>query len=342
MSVAHQFLFGYDDGHRLLAGSRELPAQTLLALLGASDAAMEAQSAPLLTGVALPDTHEYAFCVTWPAPEMPRAGAVWGHVLIVDANDLNDVGHHAALLALPRRPAGPPADLSGYSAPVQLAPGGSQMRERLAPRDHDRGVLEQIVRATYASRERTVCIHDDMHSATRAVLAVWAGQSPQLRRQFSFRTRQVIREERSNFDLTVAAKIRGSGDYPPGAVPSSTPEWVSVLVNDLLAPGPTPLREFLWTYGADSADRLAVRRIAKLWVHVAAGDASLARAQIERHWPDPRSGVELKHALFGNAQNRWWQVDDRTRVRALLETSSKAWNRGDLELKHRARALGIT
>ena len=56
VSVAHQLLFGYDDGHRLLAGSRELPAQTLLALLGASDAAMEAQSAPLLTGVALPDS----------------------------------------------------------------------------------------------------------------------------------------------------------------------------------------------------------------------------------------------------------------------------------------------
>jgi len=38
--AAHQFLFGYDDGHRLLAGSRDLPHATAVALLSATDAAM--------------------------------------------------------------------------------------------------------------------------------------------------------------------------------------------------------------------------------------------------------------------------------------------------------------
>ena len=341
MSTAAQFLFGYDDGHRLLASSRELDPETLLRLQGATDAALSSDCPPLVTGVALPKAGEYAFCVTWPAPEVPRAGAVWGHVLMVGAGEL-DVAHAEALLTLPRRPASREPDLSPYADALDLEAPDREVLAQLAPREPDRVLLERVVAATYGSREPAICVHDDLGAATRAVLALWGGQWPALRAEFSFRTRQEVRDEASSFDVTVAAKVRGDGDYPPAADPERTPAWIAALAEDLLSGGGTPLREFLWTFGpGGSPDRPAVRRLAKLWVRVAAAEPLRVRAYLERHWPDPSDGAELKFALFGSAQNRWWRLDERVRVRTLLDGSGDAWDSEALELRHRARALGI-
>ncbi|HLW95556.1 MAG TPA: hypothetical protein VKS25_09280 [Solirubrobacteraceae bacterium] len=341
MSVAHQLLFGYDGGHRLLAGSRELPADTLLLLQGATDAAMNADSPALVTAVALPAADEYAFCVTWPAPEMPRAGAVWGHVLLVSAADLGDAGHFQALLGLPRRPLDAASDLASYNSPLDLgAPTGVSL-EQLAPLASDRDVLERIVAAVYGSSDSAVCVHPDLAAGTRAMLAVWSGQWPKLRAGFSFRTRELFRASPSSFDLTVAAKVSGGGAVAPAAEAERTPRWVAAIVEDLLTNARTPLREFLWTFGPDGApDRVALRRLAKLWTRVAAGDPTRVRNYLERRWPE-RSGGDLKYALFGAGQDRWWALDERTRVRTLVHAGGDAWDRDGLELKRRARALGI-
>jgi hypothetical protein len=343
VNIAHQLLFGYDDGQRLLAGSCELPADTLLLLLGATDAAVSAESAPLITGIALPGSDEYAFCVTWPAPEVARAGAVWGHALIVKTAELHDPHRYEALLTLPRRPSGAQPDLAGYLTPLRLDAPAVDVLARLAPRRHDRELLERIVMATYGSSEEAICANDDLVAATRAVLALWGGQSPALRAVFSLRTRQAMRREPSSFDLSVAAKVRGIDEDALPPVSATAPDWVAALVDDLLAPAGTPLRQFLWAFGpAATPDQLpAMRRLAKLWLRVGARDPVGVRSYLERHWPAPGDGAELKRALFGNAQNRWWGVDERTRVRMLLHTANDAWDRDELEVKHRARALGI-
>jgi hypothetical protein len=344
VSIAHQLLFGYDDGQRLLAGSREFAPDTLLLLLGATDAALGAESAPLITGLALPASEEYAFCVTWPAPEVPRAGAVWGHALVVKAAALRQPDCYEALLTLPRRPSAYQPDFARYSSPLHLDAPAVDVQARLGPRPGDRDLLERIVVATYGSADAAICAHDDLGAATRAVLAVWGGQWPALRALFSFRTRQIVRLEPSNFDLTVAAKFRGLDEDSLPPVSGRAPRWAVAVVDDLLAPGGTLLRQFLWAFGpAGSLDqRLAVRRLAKLWVRVSSGDALLVRAYLERHWPRPRDGAELKYALFGNAQNRWWSLDERARVKTLLHAANEAWDHPELELEDRARALGIS
>jgi GTPase-associated protein 1, N-terminal domain type 1 len=342
VSTAAQLLFGYDDGHRLLASSRQLDPETLLRLQGATDAALSSDCPPLVTGVALPKVSEYAFCVTWPAPELPRAGAVWGHVLMVGAGELAVGAHAQALLTLPRRPASREPDFSPYSDALELETPDREVLAQLAPREPDRVLLERVIAASYGSRESAICVHDDLGAATRALLALWGGQWPQLRAEFSFRTRQEIRDEASSFDLTVAAKVRGDGDYPPVAEQERTPAWIAALTEDLLADTATPLREFLWSFGpAGSPDRLALRRLAKLWIRVAAGEPARVRAYLERHWPGPSEGAQLKFALFGSTQNRWWRLDERTRVRTLLEGKRDAWAGEELELRHRARARGI-
>jgi hypothetical protein len=342
VSTAQQLLFGYDDGHRLLASSRELDAETLLRLQGATDATLDSDCPPLVTGVALPKAGEYAFCVTWPAPEVPRAGAVWGHVLMVGAGEFAVADHTQALLTLPRRPASREPDFSPYADALDLGSPDREVLAQLAPRAPDLPLLERIVAATYGSREPAICLHDDLGAASRAVLALWGGQWPALRAEFSFRTRQEVRGEPSSFDVTVAAKVRGGDDYPSDGDGLRTPAWIAALAEDLLSAAGTPLREFLWTFGpGGSPDRLAVRRLAKLWVRIAAAEPLRVRAYLERHWPDPSAGAELKFALFGSAQNRWWRLDERTRVRTVMHSAADAWDRRELELKHRARALGI-
>ena len=339
MSGAHQLLFGYSDGHRLLSGSRDVDAETLLRLLGATDAPAEAGSAPLITGLPLPGQHDYAFCVSWNAPEARRRGAVWGHALLVDVRRLQDPEACAALLQLPRRPPADGPDLAAYATPLELD-GARGDSVGLTPQPRDRELLARIAFAAYGSTSDGIVVEEDLGAAARGVLALWRAQWPQLRAGYSFRTRAVVRREDSSFDLTVAAKVRGLDE---GAVTSAdTPGWARAIADDLLSERPTSLREFLWVHGPpEPANRHSVRHLTKVWLRVAAADPVGVRTQLERYWPSADDGSRLKRSLFGNAENRWWQLDERARVRTLLDGDPQAWDGDDLELEHRARALAL-
>src|SRR4051794_15361904 len=82
---AHQALYGYDDGHRLLASSVELSSadEHLLARQTDSPDAGTPGWQELLAGFPLP-SGRYAWTMTWPAPELSRPGCVWTHVLVLD------------------------------------------------------------------------------------------------------------------------------------------------------------------------------------------------------------------------------------------------------------------
>jgi GTPase-associated protein 1, N-terminal domain type 1 len=338
--AADQFLFGYEDGHRLLTGSRELPSATVVRMLGATDAAMAPDSAPLVTGLALRETQEFAFCVTWCAPEAPRPGAVWAHALIVSEAQLRDPGAVDVLLGLPRRPSAEASDLVGYTTPLPLdraPPGGPSY---LPQEPLDLGLLEDLVSTAYSPTGDGILVHTDLGAAAKALLALWGAQWPQLRAGFSFRTREVVRRGASDFDLTVTGKIRGLEDQAPASPAARAPAWGKVVADDAASPTDTPLRRFLWTFGPqEPRDPRRLRRLAGLWLHVAAEDAPRARAHLERYWPKPRSGAALKRALFGRDNNDWWALDEPTRVISLLQAAKPAWDLDELELAERARVL---
>lgn len=209
MSVADQFLFGYDDEHRLLIGSRELSAETAVALMGATDATMSEDCPALLTGLALPQSQEYAFCVTWSAPEAPRPGAVWVHALIVDQLSLQEPYALETLIGLPQRPAEGTARLLHYGVRLSLddAP---QTPGYVAHGPPDPELLERMKDVVRAPGDAVMAC-DDLAEAGGAVLALWIAHWPPLRAGFSFRTREVARHGASEFDLTVARKLRGGG-----------------------------------------------------------------------------------------------------------------------------------
>src|ERR1035438_7653912 len=87
----HQAVFGYDAGHNLLAASCPLSAEsrrTLAVLTDTSGPWPASGFDHAFTGTLLPDMPYYALFCTWLAPEMPRPGCVWSHVLLIELADL--------------------------------------------------------------------------------------------------------------------------------------------------------------------------------------------------------------------------------------------------------------
>ncbi len=196
MRTADQFLFGYHDGHRLLCGSRALSSDTAVALLGATDPALGEDGAPLVTGLALTEAREFALCVSWSAPEIPRPGAVWAHALIVEEATLSAPHALDVLLGLPRRPAGDGRDLDSYRTPIALDGVAPAAASYLPPQPVDRELVGRLVRAAYdPAVDRTVA-EAELPAAATGLVALWRAQWPQMRARFSFRTRDSVREGR--------------------------------------------------------------------------------------------------------------------------------------------------
>lgn len=111
----NQLLHGYDEGHRLLAGSIKpdrQSAKTLLALSDLSGQGVSPGPSGYITGYPLPQMSAYAIARTWLAPEMPRPGCVWTHTLLIDFSDLAVISN-VALLNLFLRPSNR-EDISSY------------------------------------------------------------------------------------------------------------------------------------------------------------------------------------------------------------------------------------
>src|SRR4051812_33811324 len=102
-----QCLFGYDDGHRLLATSVSLPPSAATQLLLASDLAPGVSGSEVVeywTGIPLIDANCYALLRTWSAPEIPRPGCVWSHAVLLPFSDLPRFVDLAVLKSLFARP----------------------------------------------------------------------------------------------------------------------------------------------------------------------------------------------------------------------------------------------
>lgn len=90
MSV-HQFLFGYQNGHRLIAGSTQLEESLLWTLLRETDRPSTSSKdleGGIIFGIPL-DEELYALCRTWNAREIERPGAVWTHVILLPSNTVS-------------------------------------------------------------------------------------------------------------------------------------------------------------------------------------------------------------------------------------------------------------
>lgn len=288
-----QALFGYSEGHRQLAMSVSLPSKDVYELSMRSDLSPGAnllETKSYISGFQLGDTRSYALIKTWPAPEMPRPGCVWSHVLLLSRSFLTQQVNLGVLQDLFRRPQGR-ADIANYNLTLKV--------RRLAKSPpSSRKYVADIISSYY--RDEPVLLSNPPDEAfERAVFDVWSQQWPRLRSEFSFRTVQsseAVREE----GLTI--KVKSSAD---GGAEADRPEqaWVEAAVDDATSQTITPLRRFLWRYGKDV---VATRRsfphlveIHEATSRMRSGVALSFAEQVLARFPKAADALTLKRDLLG-------------------------------------------
>ncbi len=103
-----QLLHGYDNGHRLLAGSvllKNIADMDLIAIMSdwSEYVATDGESS-YITAYPLEESGYYVIARTWYANEMKRPGCVWTHSLLIPFNGLNSIDDFKRLSTLFVRP----------------------------------------------------------------------------------------------------------------------------------------------------------------------------------------------------------------------------------------------
>lgn len=240
-------LFGYAEGHRQLASTIRLPSQDMYHLGAASDLASDVRLDPAksyLTGLSLVESQRYALIRTWAAPEMPRPGCVWSHVLLLDEEIMSTQLDMSIFLSLFRNPK--EVDRGFYSGSLLLDADGPTLLPSHAPRAD---LISEIIGPYYSHEPTFLSSSAGADALEAAIAAVWSQQWPRLRMEFSFRTAQLgsrRRRSSSKYDVQVAFS-----DASDEIVRS---DWVDAATADASSGKVTPLRRFLWRYGRDVKD----------------------------------------------------------------------------------------
>ena len=244
-----QCLFGYEDGHRLLASSIPLgiEAAALTELSDLAPSTVFGRSEGYWTGVPAPGISCYVLMRTWPAPEMSRPGCVWTHALLFKPSLLEQVGNLSALRRFSARPSSI-GDREQYSralsVPVPIDDGVGGLPAAAI------SLVPALLGSLYGRANGTVSV-DEPGDLDDPLFAIWSQQWPRLRRNFRFQT-AATRESRSSggarFDVTVI--LRDSAARPTAALEAEG-SWLSAAASDALEDTGGDLRRFLWRYGAD-------------------------------------------------------------------------------------------
>jgi hypothetical protein len=353
-TTIHQALYGYDDGHRLLAASSDLPRADrgiLLRQTDSPDAGRAEGWEALLAGYPLP-SGQYALTMTWPAPEMPRPGCVWTHVLIPTPEALA-CADPEGLLGLFSRPGPTLRDSAAYSRPFMLP--------HNAPADHpglSQGLLPLAAATAWAFYEPPVrpvrigSIELKDHVRHRFLLALWGNQWPDLRVSTSFADAPFTPRHlgESSYDLQLQRSVRGRSltddaralDGIPDADP---PDWAKALGRDLVHPGAA--KQFLLCFGPEFKNsRGVVASLMNLWLMLRTDDkdnATRVVATLSRDFPSAQDGRRLKKTLLNEHDAALEDVSRLNEIDILCALaaaeSTAAFKLQDLDLAQRVVRL---
>lgn len=337
MMAIDQLLFGYSDGHGLLASSRPLTASQLLDVLPHTDSSFERSDERELVGVWIPSLEAYLLARIWSAPERPRPGAVWAHALLLTAEQLRG-GGLTGLLGLFRRPGDELFD--GYHARLPW-PVPSRVSVPAEP------LTRAIVWAALDAAGRMGVVLCDAPSEVETVIIALQGAIPAAARaQLSFRTRARARLGAGPYRLQVASALNGTPAERNELVidarlspPAPPPAWTNLL-EDSAAAGRQ--RDFVLLYGAEDActgaQASALAEIATL-LDVGAEPDRIVRALV-RSFPQAVQVPELRLSLLGRTgwADGLWQIGEEQRLMLLCDYATH-FDIVALELEQRISSL---
>lgn len=239
-------LFGYSDGHRLIASSIKLSEDTISLLLPLSDLSpgiTVTREYGYWTGVPLKAEKFYALMYTWAAPEMPRPGCVWTQVLLLPFSDISRFSNLSSLRQY-FNTIEPSIHSISYENPVEIHSFELQEFNQNLFLDLNRST--SILRSIYSNNSYDVV--GQLGEYDDELFAVWSQQWPKLRRSFSFRSAIKFNNHGSSisaFDFCI--KI-GHESFKESY--SNLLDWEVVAAKSLNDPAGN-LQKFLWRYGSD-------------------------------------------------------------------------------------------
>lgn len=352
--VVHQAVYGYRDGHRLLASSLRLPpeaARLLLVLSDRSGPNLPPEFDGYLTGIPLPDAPFYALCRTYEAPELSRPGCVYTHALLIQWADLSRLTDLRVLTDLLKRPRGELRE-DGELEPIPVEPSTAPA---IAWPSTAAAVL---LRALYDEAEPALVLTAVSRQEWEPLLiAAWSQMWPRLRRQFRFSTgtmsfRGLVRR---GFDVHVvpssaARRMQGEASnllwldlhtQPPRTLLP----WQELLQDDLSSVQRTSLRTFLVQHGADmEAQRKTLPLLIDCYRYVAGlvptDDLVPLVERVAQTFPLGAEAGRLKQTLLGAASLAPDFNRERQKLLCLATTTHPdAFVLTDLEPSARLRQL---
>lgn len=199
MNAIDQCLYGYKNGHQLLASSVVLKPEFRNRLLVLSDLSGTQAASGFDTYLTASPLSQETFCLirTWRAPEIPRTGAVWSHVLLLRSDMFDRRVHLESLIGFFRRPT-VGTEFVGYD--TQIDPGAQVSFDLKEPQAEDIGVVLEGMRS---SRGRSVVlVAGDRLALEAAVLRVWDCLWPNAQKSLRFCTGALaIRSEDFDYEI---------------------------------------------------------------------------------------------------------------------------------------------
>lgn len=310
-----QCLFGYEDGHRLLASSLQLTNDVESMLLKLSDLApgiTELSARSYWTGVPIASIKHYALLHTWSAPEMPRPGCVWTHILLIGFSDIARFVDLNILELYSVRPT-LNSQYEEYSTPLLIDETKAVSTKNIADNQLDYSKLLKVIRAIYNPSEQPY-LFGDAGEFDASVFRVWSQQWPRLRRSFSFMTAgslSVISTAGIQFDLRVLPQSDNCAPTEKQLIPLEPKPWEAAAIKDALCPEPTEFRRFLWRYGSDiHKGREQFNFLANLYLSshqnlLGINSYEDMLLQVAKTLPDPEDGKALKSDLVEGSRNTY-------------------------------------
>ncbi len=271
------------------------------------------------TGYPMPEEGLFALSRTWYAPEMTRPGCVWTHTLLIPVSSLALVPSIGALSCLFSRPSDVDQkdNFQRYSRPLALDPTAVPLGSPLDKQSSE--IAPGVIAALYETPGACVVVAaSDAQTFEGLIFSLWSQQWPRLRRAFSFCTGSLGRRGGTDFefDLQIVPESalrqfqRGREARPfvllnPASTKrGSVDSWVASAVHDLESASPTPLRQFLWSFGPDESDgRAAFQRLCRVYEILEIPSPPRDRVPrlvsfIDANYQEMDTGLRLKSSLF--------------------------------------------
>ncbi|WP_145917143.1 hypothetical protein [Serratia plymuthica] len=266
----HQCLYGYENGHRLLASSTSLPpdvATTLLLLSDLAPGLTLPSSEGYWTGMPLPGAKVYALMYTWMAYEMPRPGCVWSHVLLIPFPEmarLRDLSILCQYISRPKFNYG----FDMYNSSIMLNYNTIENTNYKSVISNES--IKVIINAAY-NLSGKVKIESSLDNLGDSIFCIWSQQWPRLRRSFSFRTASNphgITSDKNRFDISIVRNLTKFFTSEKTSLFESVDAWEKYAINDAMSSEGTTFRKYLWRYGTDIlSGRKSFKNISELYLY---------------------------------------------------------------------------